>query len=209
MVGRQKGGGVKTSKVQWTLFCQDFKGLFILEYEDTGMELKEQTHVWQKELAFIQDHVFPKASWGVFKQLAGNYIFSDRRCQPHPSWKLFAQEVFHQTQLVNYTPIRQEHAVFGYVDIIFEHAFWGIYRLNITPGSSIPLHKHMYMQEVEKILTPGLHLISLNSSAWMPCGSVHERPLGEVHGYTNPTKCLQSILCVNHPIFDPADEVLA
>jgi len=101
---------------------------------------------------------------------------------------------------------------FGTVDIIHETrdarpeestAPLGIYRLNIAPGQSIPLHVHRVMQESEMVLTSGL----LCQGKPVAAGTVHRWPLGAAHSYHNPTRRTQSILCVDSPRFMPEDEV--
>ena len=44
----------------------------------------------------------------------------------------------------------------GTVDVIHETREAGIYRLNVAPGRSIPLHVHRRMQESEMVITAGL-----------------------------------------------------
>jgi len=96
-----------------------------------------------------------------------------------------------------------EEKPWGTVDVIQETKDAGIYRLNIEPGGTIPLHVHKQMRESEMVLTKGLHCQG------EPCrpGTVHRWPRGAKHVYENPTKRWQSILCVDLPRFDPADEV--
>lgn len=96
-----------------------------------------------------------------------------------------------------------EHKPFGTVDVIHETKGAGIYRLNVAPGKSIPLHMHQQMRESEMVLGDGL------LCQGQPCapGTVHRWPRGAAHTYTNPTERSQTILCVDSPRFIPADEI--
>lgn len=92
---------------------------------------------------------------------------------------------------------------FGTVDVIHETKEVGIYRLNVAPGRSIPLHVHRIMDEAEMVLGEGL---LLNGRPVAP-GTVHRWPRGFAHRYDNPTRSWCSILCVDSPPFLPEDEV--
>ncbi|MEM7434869.1 MAG: dihydroneopterin aldolase [Myxococcota bacterium] len=96
-----------------------------------------------------------------------------------------------------------ETKAFGTVDIIHETKDAGIYRLNIAPGRSIPLHLHRQMHEAEMVLGEGL------LCQGEPCspGTVHRWPLGAAHTYHNPTDRTQTILCVDSPRFIEEDEI--
>jgi dihydroneopterin aldolase len=96
-----------------------------------------------------------------------------------------------------------EHTRFGQVDIVFEGSEVGIYRLNVAPHTSIPLHVHRVMRESEMVLTDGL----LCQGARVAPGTVHSWPLGAAHRYDNPTARHQTILCVDSPPFIEADEI--
>jgi dihydroneopterin aldolase len=92
---------------------------------------------------------------------------------------------------------------FGTVDVVEETRHVGIYRLNIAPGRSIPLHVHKTMQESELVLGDGL----LCQNKPVAPGSVFRWPHDTPHRYDNPTDRWQSILCVDSPPFLPADEI--
>ena len=96
-----------------------------------------------------------------------------------------------------------EHKSFGTVDIIHETKGAGIYRLNVAPGKSIPLHVHERMRESEMVLGEGL----LCQGDPCPPGTVHRWPRGAAHTYHNPTARHQTILCVDSPRFIPEDEI--
>jgi dihydroneopterin aldolase len=96
-----------------------------------------------------------------------------------------------------------EEAKFGNVDIVHQTEEAGIYRLNIAPGKSIPLHVHREMRESELVLSEGL----LCQGEAIAEGSVFHWPLGAAHRYDNPTQRYQSILCVDAPRFMPHDEI--
>lgn len=97
----------------------------------------------------------------------------------------------------------QETKPFGTVDVVHETRDAGIYRLNVAPGASIPLHVHRHMEESEMVLTAGLEVQGRPAEP----GTVHRWPHGVPHGYHNPTRVTQSILCVDVPPFVEADEI--
>lgn len=93
---------------------------------------------------------------------------------------------------------------FGTVDVVHETKSEGIYRLNIAPGKSIPLHVHRLMSESEMILGDGLLLNGKRAQH----GAVFRWPHDAPHRYENPSDRWQSILCVDSPPFLPDDEVV-
>ncbi len=98
----------------------------------------------------------------------------------------------------------------GTVDVIDECRRLGLYRLNVAPGMSIPNHYHQKMREAELVLTGGL-------VGWREGDEPRPRAVGEIfqwrrreaHGYRNDGPRVASILCIDAPPFDPADEVEA
>ena len=99
--------------------------------------------------------------------------------------------------------LTKENSKFGDVDIVFERPEFGIYRLNVAPHASIPLHVHHQMQECELVLTDGL----LCQGKPVAAGSVFRWPHGAAHRYDNPTDSVQTVLCVDSPRFNAGDEV--
>jgi dihydroneopterin aldolase len=99
--------------------------------------------------------------------------------------------------------LSQEQKAFGTVDIIHETRDAGIYRLNIAPQRSIPLHVHRQMQESEMVLSSGL----LCQRKPVAAGTAHRWPKGAPHCYDNPTRRYQTILCVDSPPFMQEDEI--
>lgn len=99
--------------------------------------------------------------------------------------------------------LANEEASFGRVDIVFEGAEAGIYRLNVAPNRGIPLHMHRVMRESEMVLTDGLFCQGQKVSA----GAVFHWPREAAHRYDNPTSRYQTILCVDAPRFISDDEV--
>ncbi len=97
----------------------------------------------------------------------------------------------------------REDKPFGTVDIVHETREAGIYRLNVAPGRSIPLHVHRVMHESEMILGDELRL---NGRHARP-GEVYRWPHDVPHRYDNPSESWQSILCVDCPRFIPDDEI--
>lgn len=98
--------------------------------------------------------------------------------------------------------IVREIRPWGHVDILHETRDAGIYRLNIAPGATIPLHVHRVMIETEMVLGDGL----LCQGRRAPMGSVYRWPHEAPHCYENPTDQWQTILCVDSPRFSPADQ---
>lgn len=96
-----------------------------------------------------------------------------------------------------------EKSKFGQVDIVFERKDLGIYRLNVEPKGSIPLHVHRQMHESELVLSDGL----LCQGKPVAAGSVFHWPHGAAHRYDNPTDRVQTVLCVDSPRFIADDEV--
>jgi len=107
------------------------------------------------------------------------------------------------TRPASWVKLAREVKPFGNVDIVHETRDAGIYRLNVAPGRSIPLHVHRRMQESEMILGDGL----LSQGVPAPRGTVHRWPRGAPHRYDNPTDRWQTILCVDVPRFIESDEV--
>jgi dihydroneopterin aldolase len=102
-----------------------------------------------------------------------------------------------------FATVLREEKPFGVVDIIHETRDAGIYRLNLTPGASIPLHVHHVMRESELVLTDGLWA----QGKPVHQGTIHRWPNGAAHCYHNPTQRVQTILCVDSPRFIESDEV--
>jgi len=96
-----------------------------------------------------------------------------------------------------------EENPFGRVDVIHETPACGIYRLRVAPGRSIPTHLHRKMDERELVLGAGL---LLQGKPVAP-GSAFHWPKELPHRYDNPSSVEQTILCVDRPAFDPADEI--
>jgi dihydroneopterin aldolase len=103
----------------------------------------------------------------------------------------------------SWVTLGQEQKPFGTVDVIQETRDAGVYRLNVAPGARIPLHVHRRMQESEMVLGKGLWCQGRPVAA----GTVHRWPLGAAHCYDNPTRRVQSILCVDAPPFIESDEI--
>ncbi|AKQ70766.1 Dihydroneopterin aldolase [Myxococcus hansupus] len=97
----------------------------------------------------------------------------------------------------------REDKSFGRVDIIHEGTGYGVYRLRVKPGGSIPSHVHQQMEESELVLGPGL-LLQFKPVAR---GMAFHWPRGFVHRYDNPSATEQTVLCVDRPGFIPSDEV--
>ncbi len=98
-----------------------------------------------------------------------------------------------------------EDKPFGRVDIIHESEGYGIYRLRIRPGGTIPTHVHQMMEESELVLGSGLLL----QGRPVARGLAFRWPRGFLHRYDNPSASEQTVLCVDRPRFVPSDEVEA
>ena len=104
----------------------------------------------------------------------------------------------------------RERNPWGTVDVVDECRRVGLYRLNVAPGQAIPNHYHQRTREAELILSGGL-------VGWREGGRPAPRAVGErfrwarreEHGYRNEGVAVASILCMDAPPFDPADEVEA
>jgi dihydroneopterin aldolase len=97
----------------------------------------------------------------------------------------------------------KEEKPFGRVDIIFQDAHVGIYRLRIAPGGTIVTHEHRVMDEAELVLGHGLLL----QGRPVPAGTGFRWPKHFPHRYDNPRAQEQTVLCVDRPAFIPHDEV--
>lgn len=96
-----------------------------------------------------------------------------------------------------------ERKDFGEVDVVYEDAATGIYRLRVKPGGTIMTHEHRVMQESELVLGSGLLLQGRPVAA----GTGFRWPKRFPHRYDNPRAIEQTILCVDRPAFIPDDEV--
>lgn len=107
-----------------------------------------------------------------------------------------------------YEPGHEVHE-WGTVDIARENQKLGLYRLNIAPGKTLPLHHHDIMKECEYIIDHGLRLIQPGKdNTTIEPGQTYQWQAQEVHGYHNSTDQWASILCIDSPPFIPSDEVL-
>ena len=98
----------------------------------------------------------------------------------------------------SWVQLEQEQKSFGTVDIVHETRDAGIYRLNVEPGKSIPLHVHRVMHESEMVLGKGL----LCQGKPVAPLTVYRWPHGSAYCYDNPTRRTSS-----SPPFMPEDEV--
>ena len=92
---------------------------------------------------------------------------------------------------------------FGHVHILHENQDCGVYLLHIPSGGRIPAHVHREMGEAELVISTGLELQGQPIEA----GLAHFWPLDFVHQYDNPSEAMRTVLCVNRPAFNPADEI--
>lgn len=102
----------------------------------------------------------------------------------------------------------REDNPWGTVDVLGETRLIGLYRLNIAPGAGIPEHFHRVMREAELVLGEGLiGWREGEAPRALRVGEVFEWPHRLPHGYRNETEGPLSLLCLDSPPFDPADEV--
>ena len=95
----------------------------------------------------------------------------------------------------------------GWVDIVHETAKVGFYRLVLTNRGVLPTHVHHVMDEIELVLDDGL-------AGWQDGGPATPLPAGhrlgwrhaQPHGYRHLGGPPASLLCIDTPPFDPADE---
>lgn len=106
-------------------------------------------------------------------------------------------------RVASWVQITREIKPFGTVDIINETREAGIYRLNVAPGKTIPMHVHRQMQEAEMMLSDGLHC----QGRPVPVLTVFRWPADAPHHYENRTDRWQTILCVDRPPFIEQDEI--
>lgn len=99
--------------------------------------------------------------------------------------------------------IQGQSKPFGSVDVICETGDVGFYRLSISPGHRIAAHAHHQMDEVELILSTGLHCQGEPATR----GTVRQWPRGLVHHYENPSDKVQSLLRVDRPTFIEDDQI--
>ena len=92
---------------------------------------------------------------------------------------------------------------FGHVHILHENQDCGVYLLHIPSGGRIPAHVHREMGEAELVISTGLELQGQPIEA----GLAHFWPLDFVHQYDNPSEAMRTVLCVNRPAFNQADEI--
>jgi dihydroneopterin aldolase len=117
-------------------------------------------------------------------------------------------KITHRGERGLYVSGKEVHA-WGTVDIARENERLGVYRLNIAPGQTLPLHHHEVMKEAELIIDPGLMLVELDTGPkQVEPGTVFRWSSHHVHGYRNESEQWASILCIDSPPFIPSDEVL-
>lgn len=134
---------------------------------------------------------------------------SNRPAISQATVSLLTDEPVHRTAMASAQQYPQEHNPWGSVDIIAEWSDVGLYRLNIDPHQSIPHHVHRHMDEQEFVLTDGLiGWNDPNPPQVLRHGAHWKWPRLLAHGYHNPLSQIASVLCIDQPRFDPADEVI-
>jgi dihydroneopterin aldolase len=89
------------------------------------------------------------------------------------------------------------------VTTLFEKPELGIYRVQVSPHSEIPIHLHREMDEEELMLGSGLFL----QGRPLQRGTAVRWPKEFPHRYENPHDRERSLLRVNRPRFLPEDQV--
>jgi len=111
-------------------------------------------------------------------------------------------EVTRRVQDVTYP---EHKTTYGCAQIVHETPEIGIYRKQLAPRASVPVHVHRAHQEAEMLISHG---VRMHNGPGLP-GSVRLWPSGCPHGYGNPTDLTQSVLCISRPPYAPEDEILA
>ena len=191
-----KVGAVNLASVQLTLFPKQQSSL----PDDYLQKLT-------KEIQFLWSYV-PLDSESGFAELVLNYVFSEFRI-PTPRAYPFKKVLLHTaTRTYAMAPFRfhlkVETTPFGFVDPLYVVPKFGVYRLRIGAGKTIPKHLHRVMKETELALSEGLLL----DGAALALGAVKNWELGVAHGYVNPTGVELGVLCIDEPAFDAKDEIL-
>lgn len=105
-------------------------------------------------------------------------------------------------------PPEREVNAWGSVDVVWEGARAGLYRLCVMPGREIPLHEHRVMNESEMVVGGALRL--LPGARPLARGETHRWGCAP-HGYrcdaAEAGGAPQAVLCVDAPPFMPEDEV--
>lgn len=91
---------------------------------------------------------------------------------------------------------------------------FGLYRLEVAPGATLPLHHHQRMDERELVATAGLELLSepragQRAARQLEAGERFHWPLGALHGYRNSGTRTGAVWCLDRPRFIPEDEIEA
>ncbi len=154
-----------------------------------------------EELQFMAKYA-PFAQPKNLAMATANYILSDPRL---PARQDITVRIDDEEWQLTRTILKEDHPPWGRVDILWEEEnSFGVYRLIIYPGQTIPMHHHAVMTEKELILTAGLHaeggrrLEPLTLRQWNQF---------EPHAYHNGTAEPQMILCIDMPPFIPQDEI--
>jgi mannose-6-phosphate isomerase-like protein (cupin superfamily) len=180
--------------------------LKLFHHKETQLE----NHYLQKidaEIHFLWTYA-PVASEEAFAKLVLNYLFSETRIKhihdfPFYKIQLFTTKKTYSIDKFNFDA-ETEKTKFGLVDTLYLSEIFGVYRLRIAPGHTIPPHVHHIMEEKEILLTDGLLLEGKPIQA----GIVRVWPHKIPHFYENTTQEEQCILCIDQPPFDANDEVL-
>lgn len=90
-----------------------------------------------------------------------------------------------------------EERSFGRMDIIHEGAGYGVYRLRVKPGGTVPASSNAGMEESELVLGPGL----MAQGHPVERGMAFHWPRGFPRRYDNPTEQEQTVLSVYRPRF--------
>jgi dihydroneopterin aldolase len=102
-----------------------------------------------------------------------------------------------------------ERKSWGKVDIVEETRRMGLYRLTLLPGASLPEHHHLRMRESEMVLDAGLEGTQDGGpQRALAIGQVVAWAHRQKHSYHNTGTAHASLLCMDSPPFDPADEIL-
>lgn len=88
-----------------------------------------------------------------------------------------------------------QDVAFGHVDTLHEGVGYGVYRLRVKPGRSVPPQGPRVVEQSELVLGAGLLL----QGSSVARGTAFHWPQGLPRRYDNPTDTEQTVLCVARP----------
>jgi dihydroneopterin aldolase len=165
-----------------------------------------------RHVAFILQsgrfHLLESAAWVLLRWLTFPALVRSARVRLSKSGAIGngAKAVVEASMEAGTYPV--EHKSWGTVDVVAETRRLGLYRLTISPGARIPEHHHQRMRECELVLSGGLALaVDGDPVGALAPGRTFAWASGQRHAWSNVGTRGASILCLDSPPFDPADEI--